>query len=188
VNASVALSVESSPKLKSNARVTSVSKLVGLSRLTRSLSGKEQKIIGDALYGKGPPDERLVENKTNFVQRQSMETLRPKKWLNDEVINWYFHLIGMRSRRWCYVFNSFFIPKLLQELHKDPAKAGQYDYKAVKKWTKSGDIFSKDKLLFPIHVGRQHWIWVMVDRLKKKIQVFDSGSQSQHRKYLEAFL
>jgi len=77
---------------------------------------------------------------------------------------------------------------LLQELHKDPAKAGQYDYKAVKKWTKSGDIFSKDKLLFPIHVGRQHWIWVMVDRLKKKIQVFDSGGQSRHRKYLEAIL
>ena len=112
----------------------------------KSLSGKEQKIIGDALYGKGPPDERLVENRTNFVQHQSMQMLRPEKWLNDEVINWYFHLIGTRSRRWCYVFNSFFIPKLLQELHKDPAKAGQYDYKAVKKWTKRCDILSKDKL------------------------------------------
>ena len=98
VNASVALSVESSPKLNLNAHGTSVSNLVGWSRLTRSLSDKEQKIIVDALHGKEPPDERLVENQTNFVHRSSMETLQPEKWLNDEVINWYFYLIGMRSR------------------------------------------------------------------------------------------
>lgn len=43
------------------------------------------------------------------------------------------------------VFNTFFYPKL--------RKSG---YCAVRRWTKKMDIFSKDILLVPVHLG-VHW-------------------------------
>jgi len=54
VNASVVLPVESSPKLKSNAHVTSVSELVGLSRLTRKVCrARSRKSLVTHCMGKG---------------------------------------------------------------------------------------------------------------------------------------
>lgn len=66
-----------------------------------------------------------------------------------QVINFYMNLLVERSKESrlpsVNAFNTFFYPKLL--------KSG---YAAVRRWTKKMDIFSKDILLVPVHLG-VHW-------------------------------
>lgn len=66
-----------------------------------------------------------------------------------QVINFYMNLLVERSQKpnlpTVNAFNTFFYPKL--------RKSG---YCAVRRWTKKMDIFSKDILLVPVHLG-VHW-------------------------------
>lgn len=52
----------------------------------------------------------------------------------------------------------------------------------VKRWTK------KVKLMFPINVGRQHWICALVEMGQQRIQIYDSSGNrgSRHKRYLDA--
>lgn len=72
-----------------------------------------------------------------------------KLFLMSQVINFYMNLLMERSQKpnlpSVNAFNTFFYPKL--------RKSG---YSAVRRWTKKMDIFSKDILLVPIHLG-VHW-------------------------------
>jgi len=64
-------------------------------------------------------------------------------------MNFYFNLIQERSGSdnlpSVHVFNTFFYPKVLKEGHK-----------GVRRWTKQVDLFSKDIILIPVHLG-VHW-------------------------------
>lgn len=66
-----------------------------------------------------------------------------------QVVNFYFNLIQDRSGKDglppVYVFNTFYYPKIMKDGHK-----------GVRRWTKAVDIFSKDLILVPIHLG-MHW-------------------------------
>lgn len=83
----------------------------------------------------------------DYVTRRCLATLRPGKLLNDEVISYYYRMLGEGDkeaceqdygRRRCHVFNSFFITKLLNEGHCDLGVEGTYDYGRVKKLGKQG--------------------------------------------------
>lgn len=77
---------------------------------------------------------------------QLIETLPP---LISQVINFYMNLLVERSKDpnlpSVNTFNTFFYPKLRSS-----------GYSAVRRWTKKMDIFSKDILLVPVHLG-VHW-------------------------------
>lgn len=66
-----------------------------------------------------------------------------------QVINFYMNLLVERSKNPSLpsvnTFNTFFYPKLRSS-----------GYSAVRRWTKKTDIFSKDILLVPVHLG-VHW-------------------------------
>lgn len=66
-----------------------------------------------------------------------------------QVINFYMNLLVERSKDpnlpSVNTFNTFFYPKLRSS-----------GYSAVRRWTKKMDIFSKDILLVPVHLG-VHW-------------------------------
>lgn len=66
-----------------------------------------------------------------------------------QVINFYMNLLVERSKDPSLpsvnTFNTFFYPKLRSS-----------GYSAVRRWTKKMDIFSKDILLVPVHLG-VHW-------------------------------
>lgn len=55
------------------------------------------------------------------------------------------------------------------------------------KQTKGIDIFSLDKIFFPINCHGSHWILAVVFMQEKKIQMYDSFHGS-HMKYLEHLL
>ncbi|XP_068996649.1 sentrin-specific protease 1 [Embiotoca jacksoni] len=121
--------------------------------------------VNRALRG-GSPHEVLSEGFGLSLTRKDLQTLSNLNWLNDEVINFYMNLLVERSKDSSLpsanTFNTFFFPKLRSS-----------GYSAVRRWTKKMDIFSKDILLVPVHLG-VHWCLSVVDFRKKAIMYFDS--------------
>jgi len=115
------------------------------SQLLRPLSEEESRIVQNAIYDNGPEDEVVAKDGTDSCQRGSMHRLRPGEWLNDEVIHYFMVMLSKRdaalsgmdpARKRCHFFKSFFMTKLLNEGHADPAMDGQYEYRNVKRWSK----------------------------------------------------
>eukprot|EP00980_Cylindrotheca_fusiformis_P008183 scaffold1734_cov196-Cylindrotheca_fusiformis.AAC.5 len=167
------------------------------SSLMRQLTNEEANLVRESMYGGGSPTEILAESATDTVQRQSIRTLQPGQWLNDEVIHYFYLMLAKRdedmskadpSRKRSHFFKSFFITKLLNEGHSDPAMDGKYEYRNVKRWSKKvpgKDIFKLDKIFFPINQGQMHWFCGVVFMQEKRIQIFDSmGTGGRH--YLES--
>lgn len=121
--------------------------------------------VNRALRG-GSSHEVLSEGFGLSLTRKDLQTLCNLNWLNDEVINFYMNLLVERSKDPSLpsvnTFNTFFYPKLRSS-----------GYTAVRRWTKKTDIFSKDVLLVPVHLG-VHWCLSVVDFRKKAIMYFDS--------------
>ncbi|KAM6924869.1 sentrin-specific protease 1 [Xenentodon cancila] len=122
--------------------------------------------INRVLMRGGNPHEVLSEGFGLSLTRKDLQTLSNLNWLNDEVINFYMNLLVERSKKPSLpsvnTFNTFFYPKLRSS-----------GYSAVRRWTKKMDVFAKDILLVPVHLG-MHWCLSVVDFRKKSIMYFDS--------------
>uniref|UniRef100_A0AAQ6AJL0 Ubiquitin-like protease family profile domain-containing protein n=1 Tax=Amphiprion ocellaris TaxID=80972 RepID=A0AAQ6AJL0_AMPOC len=116
----------------------------------------------------GSPHEVLSEGFGLSLTRKDLQTLNNLNWLNDEVINFYMNLLVERSKDpnlpSANTFNTFFYPKL----HSS-------GYSAVRRWTKKMDIFSKDILLVPVHLG-VHWCLSVSPKDQNSIKVADLES------------
>jgi sentrin-specific protease 1 len=167
--------------------------------LMRPLTGNEQQIVKEAMYGMGPSNQVIAKSGADSVQRGSIQTLQPGQWLNDEVIHYFYEMLTKRdeemchndsSRKRCHFFKSFFITKLLNEGNSNPDLDGKYEYNNVKRWSKKvpgKDIFNLDKIIFPINEGRMHWLCAVAFMQEKRIQLYDSmGSNGMH--YLQSLL
>ena len=111
----------------------------------------------------------IIEKFSIDMTVKKLQCLRPRQWLNDEVINFYFHMLmsGLYRRDGFFSFSSFFFVKLLVP------KVG-YTYKNVRRWTKNVDIFSKKKIFIPINIGNSHWTLLLIDLMIKTIFYYDS--------------
>jgi sentrin-specific protease 1 len=63
-----------------------------------------------------------------------------------------------------HCFNTFFFTKLA-----NPSEG----YTSIRRWTRRVDIFSKDIIIIPIHLG-MHWVCGVIDFRIKAILYFDS--------------
>jgi sentrin-specific protease 1 len=143
------------------------------------LSDADKELIEQALYGAGRGDEVVASVETDSVQRDSLRTLRPGIWLNDEVIHYFLTLLAQRDaelcklqqgRRRCHFFKSFFLTKLLDDDKR-------YNYANVKRWSKKvpgKDIFALDKIVFPVNVSSMHWCCAVARMQARSIQFYDS--------------
>ena len=90
-------------------------------------------------------EQIVATNRTGSVKQESMITLTPGIWLNDEIISYYlkvaltqhdYHLCqqdGNRKRN--HFFNSFFMLKLLDAKNDvDLNSRGKYNYANVSRW------------------------------------------------------
>ncbi|XP_067641015.1 uncharacterized protein Ulp1 isoform X3 [Eurosta solidaginis] len=119
----------------------------------------------------GPPDQVLVSKFNLNITRRDIHTLLGNNWLNDEVINFYMNLITERGETKhethglpnVYAMNTFFIPRLLTAGHS-----------GVKRWTRKVDIFSKDIIPVPVHVGGVHWCMAIIHIKNHTIKYYDS--------------
>lgn len=118
-------------------------------------------------------DTILIEKFNIPITVQDLKTLQGTKWLNDQIINFYFLLVAERSilslsfppphsLPRIHVFNTFFYPKLRD-----------YGYESVSRWTRRIDIFTNDIILIPIHLG-VHWCLAVIDFEFESISYYDS--------------
>lgn len=112
------------------------------------------------------------------VTDKDLMRLRPNKWLNDEIINFYGQLILTRSEEGkenfvknskkpldVHYFSTFFWSKLENE---------GYEKGRLAKWTKKVDIFQKDVVLIPVNHGNSHWTAAAINFRQKRIESYDS--------------
>ncbi|KAF7310733.1 Cysteine proteinase [Mycena chlorophos] len=111
------------------------------------------------------------------VTDQDVVRLKPGKWLNDEIINFYGALILGRSDDNkenttpskdildVHYFSTFFWSKLLND---------GYEKGRLAKWTKKMDIFSKDVILIPVNHANVHWTAAAINFKQKRIESYDS--------------
>ncbi|BFY98153.1 hypothetical protein BsWGS_01193 [Bradybaena similaris] len=133
----------------------------------------EMQVVIDKALRPGPAGEVLSEDFRLQITRRDIATLSGLNWLNDEVINFYMNLL-MRSgeqgeRAKLYAFNTFFYPKI---------KTGGHS--AVRRWTKSVDIFAVHYVVIPVHLG-VHWCLCIADMEKKVITYYDSMGASNNQ-------
>ena len=110
-------------------------------------------------------DTRVVIDKFNIeISGVDIKRLRPTTWLNDELINFYMEMINARSRdRGYYCFNSFMMVRMLND-----------EYMA--RWVKKVgiNIFEMKQILFPTHVGGNHWVLAVINFEQQRLELFDS--------------
>ncbi|KAK7064399.1 cysteine proteinase [Favolaschia claudopus] len=130
---------------------------------------------------------------SNYAREQVKDTdimrLKPNKWLNDEVINFYGALILGRSEGGkenpaanakqkkplnVHYFSTFFWTKLEKE---------GYEKGRLAKWTKKIDIFSKDTILIPVNHNNVHWTAAAINFRQKRIEAYDSLHDDGARVY-----
>ncbi|KAG8063411.1 hypothetical protein GUJ93_ZPchr0003g17910 [Zizania palustris] len=154
------------------------------SQLFIPLTAEEENEVHECLYGRGSSIEVLALHEPSNIEvsREKFWCLKPRAWLNDEVINLYLELLKERERREpkrflkCHFFNTFFYKKLAC------GKNG-YDYKSVKRWTtnrKLGyELIECDKIFVPVHRDI-HWCLAIINMKEKTFQYLDSLGGVDH--------
>ncbi|CCM02182.1 uncharacterized protein FIBRA_04261 [Fibroporia radiculosa] len=159
--------------------------------LPAHLPPEDEKVVNALMSRKGVIAKCAREQVTD----QDLLRLRPNKWLNDEIINFYGQLImdraeslkentpvnGRKKPLKVHYFNTFFWSKLQGE---------GYDKARLAKWTKKIDIFQKDVVLIPINHANSHWTAAAINFRKKRIESHDSMGARHEKvfKYLRSYL
>lgn len=123
----------------------------------------------------------LVIDKFNIdITEGKIAGLKPRTWLNDEIVNFYMCMLQERDQKLCersngsrkpsYYFNSFFVSKLTEN--------GVYTYSNVKRWSKKIDVFAMDRIFMPVNISNSHWVMAVVFVTLKEIRYYDSMSGS----------
>jgi len=115
------------------------------------------------------------------VTREGVLRLRPGKWLNDEVVNFFLELLKARSATndelpQCHIFNTHFY-RMLSGRNGNGNGCG-YNYADVRRWMHEVDVFAKDMLICPIHCHGNHWTLALVNFCDKRIEYYDSLSEN----------
>ncbi|CAF0925869.1 unnamed protein product, partial [Brachionus calyciflorus] len=97
-----------------------------------------------------------------------MDRLKPRTWLNDNLINYYLHLLVWYNKINAFNFESYFYSTL--------STRGCLN---VKNWFRGVNIFQFDLILIPINMGN-HWILATIENFKCKVTVYDSFKHNQN--------
>jgi sentrin-specific protease 1 len=128
----------------------------------------------------GPADQEVLIHKYNIpMTREKISCLKPKTWLNDEVINFYVEMM-MQEGGSIHSFNTFFMIKLYENEN--------YTFKNVARWTKNLDIFRQKKVFIPINLEKSHWVLVVIDITIKTIFFYDGYKGDGDKTYYAPFL
>ncbi|KAL7526301.1 hypothetical protein ACHAXR_001415 [Thalassiosira sp. AJA248-18] len=166
-----------------------------IAALNRSLSNEERSRINAVINGDGRVEEIVARHGQDTVQRGSMQTLKKKKWLKDEIIN-YFHTtcLPKRDEKLCakqlgrkrsHFFNSFFVQTMFDEKNVNLKLRGEYNYNNVKRWGRrvpGKDIFGLKYIACPINLNNLHWASAVIFMEEKYIQYYDSMGGTDMKK------
>eukprot|EP00007_Cunea_sp_BSH-02190019_P009250 CAMPEP_0174248146 /NCGR_PEP_ID=MMETSP0417-20130205/42930_1 /TAXON_ID=242541 /ORGANISM="Mayorella sp, Strain BSH-02190019" /LENGTH=290 /DNA_ID=CAMNT_0015328007 /DNA_START=258 /DNA_END=1127 /DNA_ORIENTATION=+ len=171
-------------------------------RLLAPLSAEQRERIQHALSG-GSDDELICSRFKKKIHRYDIHTLRPRSWLNDMVINFYFDLLDERCKTTSALrqqreqqqqqssSSSSASPPAPAPAPAPPAQEylilNSFFYETlnlkgfarVKRWTRSVDIFSLHKVIFPVHLGN-HWCLACINVAARRFEYYDSFLSPNH--------
>ena len=115
------------------------------------------------------------DNKRVFhICRESILSLRPNTWLNDEIMNWYFNCSSLsqlaKDQDSCIV-STYYYSMLMDVGHTQ-----EYTFENVKKWKCFSEKtpLEMSKVYIPVNLNNQHWVLVVIDNPSKTITYYDS--------------
>ncbi len=133
--------------------------------------------------GIGPPEEILASQDEESVCCKIMQTLLPKQWLNNEVINFFLkHCLRRRDKELCkkepgsrqsHFFNSFFMQTMFDLENNDLNLRGRYNYENTRCWSKNvpgKDILNLKYMFCPINLDNLHWMLAVIFMEERIIQ------------------
>ncbi|CAG8498005.1 13433_t:CDS:10 [Ambispora leptoticha] len=117
-----------------------------------------------------------------IIEEKDLDTLQPKRYINGEIISMYARLLNARvlERRSAGDVNQqdvFMTNTYFYTLVEKAKKSG--NFKKLEKFLSNNnvpDLFEKDKLLVPVHLGN-HWVCAVINLNEKTISVYDSGAR-----------
>lgn len=102
------------------------------------------------------------------ILKNDIDRLNPRCWLNDNIINYYLHLLVANTLSSGFVFETFFYSSLMRN-----------GITGVQNWYKNINIFQFEIIYIPININNNHWILVTVENMKCKVTIYDSFHQNQ---------
>jgi Ulp1 family protease len=112
------------------------------------------------------------------VTKNSFQMLLPSEWLGNQALHFAYKLLQLRDSKLCQQNllrkpSHFFDPTFLGYIHGN---------QGALHWRSRGvdllQLFEHDNLFFTGNPSASHWILIVVDFPKKRIQVYDSVNQS----------
>ena len=132
--------------------------------------------IINLIFNNKDNDSTVSKSNRNIIMTvEQFRCLKPESWLNDQVINFYMDLLQDRDQKNhrkgskinSHFFNTFFMEKMFNSAQK-------YNYENVMRWSKSFNVFEKDKVFIPINRNNNHWILIVIFIQQQKIIYYDS--------------
>lgn len=120
-------------------------------------------------------DELLGSNPDFQVERRSLATLKPRKWLNDTVIDTYMSLIVKMSTKKSVLALPCHVYSVLQSDKLTPSSKQSF----IKKTTKDINLLDKDLVLIPINKDN-HWLLVILEPRERRILYYDSFYEERY--------
>ena len=117
-------------------------------------------------------NEIMTLSGNNSIIRDDLRKLRPGIWLNDALVNFYLNQCLSKRNESYLFYSTHFFSNLMNE-HDLGKLRGKYEFDKVR-WLKRQNIFEMKKTFIPINQGNQHWVLVVIDNVKKKIQHYNS--------------
>ena len=124
------------------------------------------------LLNRPETNDVLIDKFSIDMTVAKIRCLRPRTWLNDEVINFYLSMLQSDLNQCAvgqgkiYSFSTFFMVRLLEN--------NTYKYANVARWTKRVDIFSFERVFIPININNTHWTLIVIDITMKTIIYYDA--------------
>jgi len=111
-----------------------------------------------------------------------LATLRPGKWLNDNVIDMFLAMVTAKNPDKLFAFTTHFFTRLDED-----------GYSAVRRWAirKKLNVFKPDFVFVPVNQGNMHWTLAVVNNREKRLEFYDSlpSRKGQHElKVLKGYL
>lgn len=109
-------------------------------------------------------NRQLVSKFEIDISEDDLRTLRPGRWLNDNIIDFYMNLV-MEEIPNSYVWTTHFYTTLASK-----------GYQGVARWAKRRklNVFSKDIVIVPINIHNTHWAVAVVENKHSRIDYIDS--------------
>ncbi|KAG9287676.1 hypothetical protein G9A89_000088 [Geosiphon pyriformis] len=145
--------------------------------LTDEQDAEIRQIIADAKKA----NKSVAKNGRTEISANDLDTLKPGRYLNGEVISMYAKLLNGRviARRAAgdvSQLNIFMSHTYFYELVTQKAKGG---YKKLEKWLKNNgvpELFDLNMLIVPVHLAN-HWVCAVANITEMSITVYNSGTQ-----------